>query len=445
MSTFSRRLSIKILAALLVFSLAYAPVALLPQLGIQDALAQGEGGQNNGNAGGATIDISNDMVGIDSQGQLDGPATISVSVNGGGFGNFASFVIDALTPTVVQIAVIAATGQTLGRGITGYDNPLSNAVSSAVGSLGGSGDRSSGTASVGTSAGIVDQAANDLGLSASGSDRTDFGNASLGVGTNPSDGSGSRGREGDAPLYYDWNQRAGDAQDFLRSVNRYFDVSFSADKSNVVPGESLTLSWRSESGGGAQFRPVCYGAGLDGGWAGPKDPNGTYVIPSVPSGQPYVSFLLTCTRQVIIYRSDTAGGDDVSYEQGVASVTVPVRNSAPIASTTPGRPQTVQPQPVRPQTSGSSSDSAQGLSISASPSSVARGGQTTLSWSSEGNSSCSLSGGWPGSITEGAARSGRDASGVSRIFNILETSTYRLSCVGADGVTRAVSATVNVR
>ena len=78
--------------------------------------------------------------------------------------------------------------------------------------------------------------------------------------------------------------------------------------------------------------------------------------------------------------------------------------------------------------SGNSSANSQGagasVSLSTSAASVAAGGSVVLSWSSNGASSCSASGGWSGS---------RSTSGSQTVGPINQTTTYTLSCSGSNG------------
>jgi len=450
MSTFSRRLSVRILASLLVFSLVYAPVALLPQVSIQSVYAQGEGGQNGGGSGsGGNAAIDN--AGIDSGGNLDsgafginndGQVVDSegrvVDLSSSGFGSFIATLFDFLV-MVTPVGAIITVGNFISNVVSGTNTSFGEKAAAALG-LGGS--RSAvgeigrevlgalGIDPVAISAAINNETSN---LDSSISEvqlSIDGGVTVVGEGGEERVGGNVLETENLA----DWGSYVErENGEYVRQGGNQ-QVLLVASTAEVSRGEGVTLTWSSDQGSS------CISQGQ--GFTGVREASGSLVVNDMQEDQ---VFLIQCIRQF-----ETGGGGDnaqpvMEERVGLAYVEVGVRDVAPIASTTPGQPQTVPPQPVRPQTPGSSSDSAQGLSISASPSSVAQGGQTTLSWSSEGNSSCSFSGGWPGSGTEGAARSGRDASGISRVFNILETSTYRLSCVGADGVTRAVSATVNVR
>jgi hypothetical protein len=72
----------------------------------------------------------------------------------------------------------------------------------------------------------------------------------------------------------------------------------------------------------------------------------------------------------------------------------------------------------------SGGSAAASVRLSASPSSIATGGATTLTWSSSGVSACTGSGGWSGNrATSGSASTGRLSS----------TTAYTLTCTGASG------------
>ena len=74
------------------------------------------------------------------------------------------------------------------------------------------------------------------------------------------------------------------------------------------------------------------------------------------------------------------------------------------------------------------------LSFSGSPTSIAVGGQTTLSWSSTGATSCTASGAWSGS---------KAVSASGTVSNLLATGTYTLTCTGTSGsASQAVTVTV---
>ena len=73
------------------------------------------------------------------------------------------------------------------------------------------------------------------------------------------------------------------------------------------------------------------------------------------------------------------------------------------------------------------------LTLSASPTSVAAGGRSTLSWSAGNAESCQASGGWSG---------GRSTAGSQSVGPINEDTIYRLSCSGPGG---GVSRQVTVR
>ncbi len=77
-------------------------------------------------------------------------------------------------------------------------------------------------------------------------------------------------------------------------------------------------------------------------------------------------------------------------------------------------------------TSTSGTTPAPTLSISASPTSVTKGGSSTLTWSSTNATSCTASGAWSG---------GKSTSGSQTITNLQSSGTYKLTCTGAGGST----------
>ena len=83
---------------------------------------------------------------------------------------------------------------------------------------------------------------------------------------------------------------------------------------------------------------------------------------------------------------------------------------------------------------GSSAASKPSVSLSASPASVASGGNTTLTWSASNATACSASGAWSGSM----ATQGSQSTGA-----ITATKTYALNCSGTGG-TASQSTTVTV-
>jgi hypothetical protein len=74
-------------------------------------------------------------------------------------------------------------------------------------------------------------------------------------------------------------------------------------------------------------------------------------------------------------------------------------------------------------------------SLSASPTSVASGGSSTLTWSSTNATACTASGGWSGSVT---------ASGSSSTGPVSASTVYSLVCTGAGGTSAPATATVNI-
>jgi trimeric autotransporter adhesin len=153
-------------------------------------------------------------------------------------------------------------------------------------------------------------------------------------------------------------------------------VTLSASPSTVKSGASTTLTWNSTNA------TSCTASG---GWSGNESTSGSKTTTALTAT---TSYMLTCT------------GTGGPASQSV-TVTVP---------TTPT------------------------VSLSAGPSSVVRGGSSTLTWVSTNATSCSAAGGWTGSL----ATSGSKATGA-----VNATTTYTISCTGAGGTTTQ-GATVTV-
>lgn len=154
-------------------------------------------------------------------------------------------------------------------------------------------------------------------------------------------------------------------------------VSLAANPTSIAPGESSTLTWSSANA------TACAASG---GWSGSLATSGT----DTRSLSTTTVFTLTCTGP---------GGT----AESAATVTV----TAP----TPPTPPTV--------------------SLSASPTRVAVGQSSTLSWSSTHATECAASGGWSGSL----APSGSETRALST------ATTFTLTCTGAGG---AAAQTVEV-
>jgi len=153
-------------------------------------------------------------------------------------------------------------------------------------------------------------------------------------------------------------------------------VSLTASSVNVAYDAATTLTWNSTN------TASCTASGD---WSGSKSTSGSQTITNLTSDKQYI---LTCSG---------AGGSSTE------SVTV-----------------TVQPAP------------APTVNLSASLTSVAQGGSTTLSWNSFDASSCSASGDWSGS---------KSTSGSETIGSIDSDSQFNLTCSGPGGNTND---TVNI-
>ena len=157
-------------------------------------------------------------------------------------------------------------------------------------------------------------------------------------------------------------------------------VSLSSAPSTVAMGGSALLSWSSTDA------TSCTASG---GWTGNVGTSGSQSTGPLTASTTYT---LTCTG---------AGGSSAPQS---ATVTV-----------------TTSPAPT--------------VSLSASPTTVAFGGSSTLSWSSTNATSCTASGGWTGALgTSGSQSTGALAS----------STTYILTCTGTGGSSTPQSATVTV-
>jgi len=155
-------------------------------------------------------------------------------------------------------------------------------------------------------------------------------------------------------------------------------VTITADPTTVKSGATSTLTWSSSNA------TSCVASG---GWAGGKAVRGSQKTVALSAT---TTFALTCT------------GNDGSASQS-ATVTV--------AETPPS------------------------VSLTASPSSIASGATSLLSWSSSHATACTASGGWSGNLA---------TSGSKSTAALKATTTYTLTCTGDAGSVTA-SATVTVK
>jgi len=145
-------------------------------------------------------------------------------------------------------------------------------------------------------------------------------------------------------------------------------VTLTASASGVLTGGSVTLQWTSS------YAQSCTATG---GWSGDEPTTGSQDTAALTAT---TQFTLTCT------------GTGGSTSQ---SVTITVT-----AAATPS------------------------VMLTASPSSVASGGTSTLTWSSSDVTSCTASGGWSGTLA---------TSGSQTTAELTTPTTYSITCTGADG------------
>lgn len=145
-------------------------------------------------------------------------------------------------------------------------------------------------------------------------------------------------------------------------------VTLSASAGSVAAGGSVVLTWSSSG------TSSCTASG---GWSGSRAISGSQTVGPINQTSTYT---LSCSGE--------GGG-------AVRQVTVQVGNGNGVT-----------------------------VNLSASPSAVAAGNNSTLTWSSSGASSCTASGGWSGS---------RATSGSFTVGPINARTTYQLNCTGAAG------------
>jgi hypothetical protein len=162
------------------------------------------------------------------------------------------------------------------------------------------------------------------------------------------------------------------------TVNVVPTASLSANPMSVPNGGSSTLSWRSTN---------ATSCSASGGWSGTLTANGSANVGPLTSG---TNFSIVCLG---------AGGSSTA-----TSVSVGILGGAT-------------------------------ASLTANPTTVAKGGSSTLAWSSNNATTCTASGGWSGTL----APSGSQSSGP-----ISTTTTYSISCSGPGGASPTASATVTV-
>jgi mannan endo-1,4-beta-mannosidase len=157
-------------------------------------------------------------------------------------------------------------------------------------------------------------------------------------------------------------------------------VTLTASAASVTSGQTVTLTWSSTNADSCT---------ASGGWNGTEPTSGSASSAALSAS---TDFTLTC-----------------SSSSGSASQTASVALST--SANTPG------------------------VTLHASPTSVASGGTSTLTWSTNDVASCTASGGWSGSV----ATSGSQSTGA-----ITTPTAYTLTCTGSDGsATDSVNVTLS--
>ena len=163
-------------------------------------------------------------------------------------------------------------------------------------------------------------------------------------------------------------------------------VSFAATPTNVSDGGTARLSWSSTDALRCQ---------ASGGWSGAQASEGSFTTGPLTTSQTYV---LSCAGL-----------------GGTTTVQAPVEVAA-------------APPPVTPP-------SAAVTSLTASPTSIAAGGSSTLTWSATNASSCIASGAWSGA---------KATHGTQTVGPLNANSSFALMCTGSGG-SNSATATVIVR
>ena len=164
-------------------------------------------------------------------------------------------------------------------------------------------------------------------------------------------------------------------------------LSFSADFSSLVKGQSTVLTW-------SAINVSTCTAGE--GWSGAKTTSGSAAVAPTQT----TTYTLTC---------DGTEGDTVGKE-----VTITVTEPAPPPPPTPTTPT---------------------LSFSANATTLTQGQSTTLSWTSTNTVSCTASNGWTGA---------KSLQGSSAKIPSTTTTTYALTCANSAGESVSKSVTVTV-
>lgn len=165
-------------------------------------------------------------------------------------------------------------------------------------------------------------------------------------------------------------------------------VTFSASPTTVAAGGTTTFSYNAVGATG------CVASGS---WSGDKGTSGSEVV-TVPTAPGSYAYTLTCT------------GSDGQTTANTVPITV-------TGSTTP------PPAPA--------------ITFSASPTSVAPGGSTTLTYSTTGATSCTASGSWSGN-------KGTSGSEAITVPTTPGNYAYTLTCTGSGGQTSARTVNVTV-
>jgi fibronectin type III domain protein len=158
--------------------------------------------------------------------------------------------------------------------------------------------------------------------------------------------------------------------DSIKRAGRAPSVTLTATPTTIISGNSSMLTWNARHG------EACIASG---GWSGSMATSGTWSTGALPNSTNYE---LTCTNG-----------------HGSAMQTVTVTVTAP----TPAVPT---------------------ISFSDSPSTIASGSASILTWSSINATACTASGGWSGTL----ATSGSQSTGA-----LSASTTYTLSCTGTGG------------
>jgi hypothetical protein len=219
-------------------------------------------------------------------------------------------------------------------------------------------------------------------------------------------------------------------------------LSVSVDRSGIVAGETVTVSWAAE---GAD---LCQAVGA---WSGQLATQGARKTAALYQSS---SFGVVCAgvggtvQRSVAVTVDGAPASGTTEPAPAPTEPAPAPTEPAPTQPAPTQPAPTQPAPTEPaptepgtSTGGSGTGSTTPpppqptVQLRAGATTVVSGGSTTLSWSSAYADSCNASGGWSGA---------RAVSGSQTVGPLQRSTTFSLSCTGAGGSAMTmISITVN--